>query len=504
MAAPPPTLILTVFLLVGAMARGLNARSRVSPIQGRSFLWLLAVGGWAVAIVVSFASIPEGASPIELARGWLRTGLIAATGIGLLFFAWHPLAWLTRLGRPKLVHGLARGVLLFGYTDETHAGACLLAGLALAHRGNATREERAWLLAALERETRLLGTHATAYAVYLALEARAARDEGRGEQADLLAEQARLVLGTVTYFSPAAVRDVVRRCVYELLTLIEASRGMWGQVMGSPKELLPKAARLVRTWADERLKPPAEGALAKTRKKRTERTGSPHLDALFARKPEESEELTAADGYARACAIHRALVAGRAVGPRRVIFMLAVFDMLLHPEFPETALPEEVRKDEPLLESVYDEIAESIATTLVLQPVPFFALDRPGVISARVYQRLEAKLLNELSSALDALNERYRQGVRASLHEELLETARVRGIYRRIEQCFGAEAVARYLPILVECYGNFAVGLSETWPRRRPLAYSVFNVLHGEARRFQHPGYVALQQKNMNVTSKAD
>ncbi|AKU99390.1 hypothetical protein AKJ09_06054 [Labilithrix luteola] len=496
-------------LLLVLLVRGLNGRSKAGSLKGTMLTWGVLVCIWGIATFVSslpFFDPPAGKHPPEvLLRALAQTTLLGVVGGGFLFFPWPLLVRLARLGRPKLVYVLAHLCLLFASSAETRAGACLLAGLALAYRGNATKAERDWLLSRLQTDDRLLGTHATAFALYLALESRAQKDEGNAEASFAWAEQSRLVLGTVTYFSSAAVPAGVRRQAYELLSLFEASRGQWGGIMGSPLESLGPTAHALRDWADEQFSPPPGAGTPPVKRKRPRKpNGVAQFDALFARTRDEAESYSAAEAYAMACGIHRELLRGGPVGPRRAVVMLSIYDVLLHPECPDTMLPEDVRKDEALLESVYDDIADSIAKSLVHHPAPLFMLTQPGIVSARVYQRLESALTNELTSALTALGERHKRGVRTSLHEELLETSRVRGIYRRFEQCFGPQAVAQYLPSLVEGYGNFGVSLSETLPRRRPLAYALFNVLHGEARRFQHADYITLYWKNMNVTSAID
>lgn len=502
---PALPIVWAIILLI----RALNGRSKAGSLKGTTLAWGALVCTWGIAMCVSAVPLldtPAGKHPPEvLLRALGQTTLLGVVGGGFLFFPWPLLVRLARLGRPKLVYVLAHVCLLFAFSAETRAGACLLAGLALAHRGNTTKAERDWLLSRLQTDERLLGAHATAFALYLALESRAAKDEGNAKASFALAEQSRLVLGTVTYFAQAAVPAGVLREVYELLSLFEAARGQWGGIMGSPVGLLGPTAHALRDWADEQFgPPPGDGAPPVKRKRPRKATGVAQLDALFARTRDERESYSAVEAYAMACGIHRELLRGEPVGPRRVLVMLSVYDVLLHPECPETILPEDVRKDEALLESVYDDIADSIAKSLVHHPAPLCALSQPGIVSARVYQRLESMLTNELTSALTALRERHQYGVRTSLHEELLETSRVRGIYRRFEQCFGTQAVAQYLPSLVQGYGNFGVSLSETVPRRRPLAYALFNVLHGEARRFQHADYIMLYSRNMNATSAID
>jgi hypothetical protein len=320
-----------------------------------------------------------------------------------LLMPWPVLRVIARLGRPRLVYYLAHAVLICPRTGETYAGAVLLSAVALAHRGGATRDERAWLWGRLAREERALGTFGAASAILLLLDARAARDEGRTADASGASALARAVLGTITYGSPAGAPRPVRKLSQELLALANASQGEWGLVGSLPARGLTATTRTLRAYARERLIEADDGKLA----------GRPEASALagalFARRS-RPKSVPFDQAREKARAAYLALARGEAVGVHDTLSMLHVFDALLSPSFEHTAVPEEIRDDEALVEAIQEEVAIAVAEVLEPHAPPIFALTTPGPISARVYEKLESRLFDELSRVISPLHERTQHG----------------------------------------------------------------------------------------------
>ena len=127
-----------------------------------------------------------------------------------------------------------------------------------------------------------------------------------------------------------------------------------------------------------------------------------------------------------------------------------------------------------------------------------------GAISARVYQKLETHVMSELQSALAAVRERTVRLVRGTNRDEWLEVSCVRALFRRLEYTLGTAAAGAQAGAMFFNYGNFGVMLSESVPRRRPLAHAVFHCLRNEANRFHNADALRREMKNMTVTSRAD
>ncbi len=497
-------IIIAVMLLRALIAHqrsrngGVSSPSRAKT--GRAWLWLLLVVGWIGFIVYTLATTLDDARPVSIALAWKLA--VIATGASLFFFAWPILHALTRLGRPKLVYRLAHVALLFPSTGETYSGGCLLALLALARRGDVTAEERAWVKERLLKEQRHLGTYATACALHLWLEARAARDDGRLAEAQDLTHRGRIVLGTVTYASDLGVPRPVRKVVFELLGLDDARLGRWGTLEIAPEKALSPLSRALRAWTRERMmKKPAEPKAARLRR----RLDSPLIEKLYARDEALPSGENAKEMLARAQRDFQVLAGGGAIGPRNILNLLVRFDLLMHPEFPETLLPEAIRSDEELVASIHEDVAAALTEPILREGAPLFAMNQYGPVSARVYQRVEAALLGEMDRMLRTFDERTKAGLRGyGPFDEWLEASQLRSIYRRIEMALGPEAVASVYPYFAYTYGNLGVMFAETEPRMRPLAHAIFKCLSGEAARFEDQENIKQQAHNLKVTAGAD
>ena len=508
--------IFVLIIVVRALAhiyqsRGGAARTVETARTARTWratLWWLLFLGWVLLSVLTLAatlSLLQHDAVVTSADLLGLTWMLAVVGVGLSAFvlAWPILRALARRGWAKLVYRLAHAVLLFPNTGETYSGACLLALLALAHRGDVTAEERDWVKARLRKETRHLGTYATACALHLLLEARAARDDGRLREAHELVHRARIVLGTVTYVSDRGVPAPVRKIVWELLGLDDARLGRWGSLEIAPEAALTPLAYVLRAWTRERLMDkPSETKTARVRR----RLRSSAIEKLFARPetaPPPREEARAV--WARARRDFLVLARGGSIGPRSMMNLLVRFDLVTHPEFPETILPEAIRSDEELVASIHDDIAGALTEVVLREGAPLFALKAYGPISARVYQRVEAELFGEMDRTLRRLDERTKAGRRGDgPFEEWLEASQIRSLYRRIEMALGPEAAANVYPHFAFTYCNLGVMLSETQPRMRPLAHAIFKCLSGEATQFDDKENIKQQEHNMKVTAGAD
>ena len=489
--------IVALILIVRALAYVANRSAYDGPATprytGRQVLWAVLLLAWIAGATWTLAA--------ALAREprFAAIGLpLASVGAAVLFFAFPILRALARRGHPRLVYRLAHLSLVFAIAGEAYSGACLLALLALAPRGGVTREELDFVRTRLAKETYHAGAFATASALLLLLEARVARSEGRHADAASLWEKGRTLLGTVTYVSERAVPRPALAIAYELLGLDDAGRGRWGTLELAPDQALTPVSKILRGWARERLmKQPPVPKIDRLRR----RAASPVLDALFARRSEPEEaEPTDEQLWERARRDYVVLLRGGSTGPRRIINLLATFDVMLHPRFERTALPPEMRDDEEAVASIHDDVASALTGPLAREGAPLFAMKAYGPISARVYQNVETALLGEMERALDALDARMKHGDRLDATGEWLEASYVRAVYRKIQMTLGSDAGARVWPRFVFSYCGLGVDLSENEPRIRPLAYAIFNCLHGEAVRLEDEDNVRQQAHNMRVT----
>jgi len=117
----------------------------------RRVAWVLLVIAWSLELVVVVGLLAAMIAPAPTSKILELAGfaLIGVFGGAYLFAAFPILRALARLGKPRLVYYLAHLSLVCQRTGETYAGATLLAALALAHRGNVSEQECAWLVSRL-------------------------------------------------------------------------------------------------------------------------------------------------------------------------------------------------------------------------------------------------------------------------------------------------------------------------------------------------------------------
>lgn len=499
--------ILLVFAIRALVAYAHKGKEQPPPSTfrgSRSALWTVALILWlslsfvmTITIVVLFTT---SAGAISRTTQLVAASMIVVMGAGAaaLFFAWPLLRRLARRGHPKVVYYLAHIAPVFPKTGETYSGACLLALLALAHRGSVTKDELEWVRTRIGKETWHLGTYATACALHVALQARLAANENRTSEAEEKRRLARILLGTVTYASESGAPKPVRQLVWELLGLEDASLGHWGSLDVPPEKLLTPLARVLRDWVRDRLmNKPASPDLERRRR----RFASPVLDDLFERPREVPPPESPAEMWSQARRNFATLMRGGSIGTRHALNVLATFDLLLHPQFEGTLLPPTVREDEELTNLVHDEIAKALTGPIARECPPLFAMNAYGPISARVYQQVETLLLSEMERAFVALEHRANAGLRQDAFSEWMEASYVRSVFRRVEMALGPDVAARVWPDFVHWYGNFGVQLSETAPHRRVLAHTIFKALSGDAVRFGDEANVKQQEHNVIVTS---
>ncbi len=499
--------ILVVFAirLIAALAKGSTSGGGGSGGQprpttnwgGRTVLWTLVAVGWGATVLGTafWALDPE---PHALDTS-VELGLADVLGIAYLWFAWPILRWATRHLSPKAVYYLGHVALLFPRTGETQSGACLLAGLAMLHRGTTTKEERTWLQDRIEKERYPLGVFGAALAVSYVLRSGASRRRGRIERADEFALKARSLFGTITYMSELGAPKPIKRLAEEYFALLCASRGIWGGVGSIARRDLPRALRPLSDWVRTNLL-----------KEKVERRFR-DLDFLgpaeklpFVRELERREldppEPTTAEVIALTLADHRRLLAGQELGARRVLNLLSTLDVLFSPGVDGTFVEPAIAADEELLGQLHDDVAADISKALRRLEIPLHALKRFGPISARVMQAIERDLLDELEQTLKKLEERRKDQTRYDGKAEWLEVSHVRTVYRRVEYVLGEAAVARAWRATCFAYCSLGVLLSEYYPRMRPLAFAVFSCLHREAVRFSDEQNASLMLRNMEVT----
>lgn len=475
--------------------------------NGRYLLWSFVLLGWCCLLLfgaVAAIDFVIHETPEKLRSAALLFG-IALVFAPPLLFPFPLLHRLARTGHHRLVYYLAHLFVVFAKRGETHAAASLLSGLALAYRGGATRSELEWLLRRISTNQGILGTAGAAYAVYGALSANLSRREGRRAEADDLAQTARILLGTMTYLSPIGAPKPVMKIAFELLGCDDARRGHWGALLLAPWEQCTKTLRIFRAYVKTRLEKSDDNtrevqrALALAKKSK-----SPFVEALFARVDEPPPPSTVNEARQRAVQTYLSLARNEAVGPRTVVNMLATFDVVTHPEFPENVLSDEVKADPEAIDAFHESVADALAAPIAKNLiVPLYALAPRGFgpVSARVYQKVETALFGELERAIRAIDERCDHHLRRDPFGEWLEVSQVRSIYRRIRATLGDDAARHVWPVFCRGYCRLGVQLSETWPRMRPLAHAVFKVLHSEAVRFEDAANIEQQAHNVAVTS---
>ena len=90
---------------------------------------------------------------------------------------------------------------------------------------------------------------------------------------------------------------------------------------------------------------------------------------------------------------------------------------------------------------------------------------------------------------------------RGTAYEEWTEATRIRLAFRRLEQGMGTPAARQAWPLYAGAAVRLGVSFSETFPRRRPLAYCIFHSLYNDAHRFGDVPNMRQQGHNMRVTS---
>lgn len=500
MALAPIVIWIIILAIRAASASAPQSRGvEVATGWDTSAVVRITVGlAWFVVSGLVLSALGDNPDASALAR--LIALAIGLAAIGVVLFApWQVLLLLAKRAHPKVVYYAAKTALPFARSGESHASAVLLSALAVAYRGPADKATRKWLWARLETDVSARGTFGTAYGVIEALEARAAREQKRPRAAYAHAERGRLLLGTVTFMSSAGVPNEVRRLAHELLDLECVERGMWGGLESTAEALLTKVTRALHEFSRLRFdEADNEKVAARTRK----RAASPLVEALYARPTERPLIKSAADAQSRACRDYLSLLAYEPLTPRAGLQVLRTLDILLSPGHDDSLIPVELWEDEPHVDALQDEVATAIAETIHRgHGVPVFAMPGFGPISARVHQKLEVAVLQDVERTFAKMIASTESKSRGEPRTEWLEAAQGRGVYRRVQLILGNDAAARVWPRFLYAYSHFGVKLSETWPRRRPLAHAVFKCLEEEALRLEDAHHVALFRKNLGVTS---
>jgi hypothetical protein len=418
----------------------------------------------------------------------------------LFFFPWVALMNVAKGGNPRRAYYFAHA-LRFSYPSaEPYGAACFSAALAIARRGAPTRQELDWIQKRLLKETRALGLFGAALGLTQALEGRLAKDEGRQPDAEDFRERARIVFGTITYLSNAAVPRAVRIFTNDYLALDSAARGEWGAIESVEQRSLSQTTRALRGWLRKNLLKSDAKVDWRTRWA----AKSPIGEELAQRADREPKEIQTEALFARMNRDYVALLKGERLPPRAMMNLLQALDLFFDSRSPVCRLSPELVADEEALSEIGNAIADGVFEALRSRGVPIFALKTHGAISARVYQKLESAVMGELNAAMASVRERTVRFMRGTNRDEWLEVSRVRALYRRVETTLGTPAAGSLANALLFNYGNFGVMLSESIPRRRPLAHAVFHVLRNEAGRFNHIDALARENKNMVVTSRAD
>ncbi|MEO7112013.1 MAG: hypothetical protein ABI183_16335 [Polyangiaceae bacterium] len=425
--------------------------------------------------------------------------IVASCGF-LFFFPWLALMNLASGGNPKRAYYFAHALRFSYHSAEPYGAACFSAALAIARRGAPTRNELDWIQKRLTKETRALGLFGAALGLTQALEGRLAKDEGRHRDAEDFRERARVVFGTITYLSKAAVPRAVRIFTNDYLALDSAARGEWGGIESVEPRSLSQTTRALRGWLRKNLLKPDAKPDWRTRRA----AKSPIARALAGREDREPRDIQTDALFARMNRDYVALLKGERLPPRAIMNLLHALDLFFDSRSPVCRLSPELVADEEALAEVGNAIADSVFEALRSRGAPIFALKTHRAISARVYQKLESAVMGDLNAAMAAVRERTVRFMRGTNRDEWLEVSRVRALYRRVEYTLGTPAAGSLVNVLLFNYGNFGVMLSESIPRRRPLAHAVFHVLRNEAGRFHNIDALARENKNMVVTSRAD
>jgi len=502
----PGGLIVALFLLVRfaiyATRRGKGVVAPAYVIRWRTVLWAVLVGLWLTGALFLIGTLSTlGKTSLSVWLSAVATTSIALLLFGvLIFFPWWVVEHLTKRGKYRGVYYLSHFLLLFQKTGEPYATACFAAALTLARRGGVTRGELDWVNLRLAKEKRGLGLFGAAFGLTQAIEGRLANDEGRFQDAEDFRVRARILFGTITYLSPAAVPHPVQVFANEYLMLDAATRGEWSAVQAVLESSLSPTVFAIRAWARKNLFKSGE-------EKSTRRARSAAKLPIAVRLSERSEREPALEleaMFRRMSSDYVALVKKEQLPPRAILNLLQALDLFYDPRSPMCRLPPEVASDEAAAGEIAEAIADGAFEALRLRGAPVFALKMHGAVSARVYQKLETSVLAELQTGLTTARERTARLMRGTVRDEWIEVSRLRALYRRVEYTLGSAAAGSLVQSMFFNYGNFGVMLSETAPRRRPLAHAVFHCLRNEAQRFENADALTREIKNMKVTSGAD
>ncbi|HEX7664577.1 MAG TPA: hypothetical protein VF407_08705 [Polyangiaceae bacterium] len=497
--------VLIGVLIVG-LIRFLQRRSGrsiwTSATTGRQLIWYF----WVVAslsfslIALSFIAgifVDGGPVPVIGAMIFVPTMAVVDVVVFAPFLLLRPIA---KLGRVKLAYYASHWFLHGQGTAEPYAAASLVAYLALSHRGEPTRAELDWVNLRFEKETRALGVFGVAFGLMEALEANLARREGRIQEARDRRERARVLFGTTTYLSTVALPSHLRVLANDYLVLDSIRRGEWGVVESFKPKELSRTALFLRHWVRANLL--KDTGLLPT--KGFESATPPPIVAHLKTRSEQRPVLDDDGAFAAMSRSYVALVKGQRPSPRAILNMLTALDVFFDPRSPKHRLPPEIASDDEAADAIAESIADAVTAALRDRGAPLFALRFHGTVSARVYQKLESAVTNDLTIALKAIRERAERRLRGTPKDEWLEVSRVRGLYRTIEFTLGTQAAGAFASQMFYDYGRLGVMLSETFPRRRPLAHAVFHCLHDEAVRFGNAEAQRRELKNMGVTSRVD
>ncbi len=256
----------------------------------------------------------------------------------------------------------------------------------------------------------------------------------------------------------------------EWLALCDAELGAW-ELFGRATHAEPPVFLALRGWVKEKL-----GTLSPTRAERRAREllRGPNADAWNARSGVIAPPADATEARDRAAQTYVTLSRGGAASARSIGAMFYAYDRLLDPNDADTIVPSELQGDEAFVVGVQERLADGIASALSLRGAPLFRLATGGPISARVFQRLETKVTDDLTKAVTRWEERSKTRIRRTPTEDWDDVATLRMLFRRLEITLGPHAAARYFSRYNSVYWKLGSELSEQEPRMRPLAHAVF------------------------------
>jgi hypothetical protein len=243
-----------------------------------------------------------------------------------------------------------------------------------------------------------------------------------------------------------------------------------------------------------------------TRLQRLERwrTRDPELEKLYAR---EDAPLTAAAALPYAAEVYRAVLRGERVSPNTLLRMIRAYDFALLPDFEHSPLPAAQREDDEASGALADAVADALTAALEDHWVPVFALDPPGPVSARVFTRIEARLVSGFLQHLELLSDRLDElgEARAPLgraeHDWFVASdlrARFREVERNLGEAVSAQLFGRYMRV----YSALGVRISSARGALPPLAQAIFKSLAQDAKRYGDEENEQVMVRNVRVTDK--